>query len=59
MNAVAKAKEDVTEVELDNPSAPAGNPAPVALRVEKQAALARPKRKRSRSLTEPFHEHAS
>ena len=48
MNAVAKAKEDVTEVELDNPSAPAGNPAPVALRIEPQAAPAPAKPKRSR-----------
>ena len=48
MNAVAKAKEDVTEVELDNPSAPAGNPAPVALRIEPQAVPAPAKPKRSR-----------
>ena len=48
MNAVAKAKEDVTEVELDNPSAPAGNPAPVALRMEPRAAPAPRKPKRSR-----------
>ena len=48
MNAVAKAKEDVTEVELDNPSAPAGNPAPVALRIEPQAAPAPAQPKRSR-----------
>ena len=48
MNAVAKAKEDVTEVELDNPSAPAGNLAPVALRMETQAAPAPAKPKRSR-----------
>ena len=48
MNAVAKAKEDVTEVELDNPSAPTGNPAPVALRIEPQAAPAPAKPKRSR-----------
>ena len=35
MNAVAKVKEDVTEVELDNPSAPpAGNPTPIAVRME-------------------------
>ena len=48
MNAVAKAKEDVTEVELDNPSAPAGNPAPVALRIEPQPEPAPAKPKRSR-----------
>ena len=48
MNAVAKAKEDVTEVELDNPSAPAGNPAPVALRREPRVAPAPRKPKRSR-----------
>ena len=48
MNAVAKIKEDVTEVELDNPSAPASNPAPVALRIEPQAAPAPAKPKRSR-----------
>jgi membrane fusion protein (multidrug efflux system) len=48
MNAVAKVKEDVTEVELDNPSAPAGNPAPVALRAEPQPATAPAKPKRSR-----------
>ena len=46
MNAVAKVKEDAAEVELDNPSAPAGNPAPVALRIEPQAAPAKPKRSR-------------
>ena len=48
MNAVAKAKEDVTEVELDNPSAPAGNPAPVALRIEPRPEPAPAKPKRSR-----------
>ncbi len=48
INAEAKIKEDVTEVELDNPSAPAGNPAPVALRMEPQAAPAPAKPKRSR-----------
>jgi membrane fusion protein (multidrug efflux system) len=48
MNAVAKVKEDVTKLDLDNPSAPLGNPAPVALRTEPQAALAPAKPKRSR-----------
>ncbi len=40
MNAVAKVKkEDAAEIELDNPLAPpAGNPTPVALRIEPQAA---------------------
>lgn len=48
MNAVAKVKEDVSEVELDNPSTPAGNPTPVALRAEPQAAPAPTRPKRSR-----------
>jgi len=45
MNAVAKIKDDVTEVELDNPQP--GNPAPLAVRIEAQAApapVAKPKR---------------
>ncbi len=50
MNAVAKVKDDVTKVELDNPSAPPANPVPVAApaaRVE-PAPAAPPKAKRSR-----------
>ena len=46
MNAVAKVKDDVTEVELDNPSAPpAGNPTPVAVKADAPtSAQAKPKR---------------
>ena len=46
MNAVAKVKDDVTEVELDNPSVPpAGNPTPVAVKVDAPtSAQAKPKR---------------
>ena len=46
MNAAAKVKDEVTEVELDNPSAPGGNPdAGLRLRVERRPRLHR----RSRS----------
>lgn len=47
MNAVAKVKDDVTEVELDNPSAPpSGNPKLVAVPAATAFKPAKPKRSR-------------